>query len=335
KKNGYKIEYIVADGKENENIGGIKIIDVGYSKIRLFRPFTSTLRIYRYFKISDSNIIHFLDPGFLIYALFLKKKIVIYDVHEDVPQDIFTKHYIPFFLKHVISFITRKIEDFVSKRLSGIITATPHLAYKFKKINPNTIDINNYPSLSEFNHQPTTEKQKAVCYIGELTKVRGIKEIVQAINGTDTKLILGGRFPDENFFQSIIKINSWKQVDFLGYLSRKDVQRVYNISIAGLVILHPTKSFYYSLPVKMFEYMAMGLPVIATNIPLWKEIIDKYNCGICVTYDNIEEIAEAIKKLVSLPKLAAKLGENGKIAVHNHFNWEEEEKKLLNFYKDL
>lgn len=104
---------------------------------------------------------------------------------------------------------------------------------------------------------------------------------------------------------------------------------------AGIVCLHPMVNYLLGLPVKMFEYMAVGLPVIASNFPLWKKIVEENNCGICVSPLNPEEIAKAIEYLIEYPEEAKKMGENGRKAVLEKYNWENESKKLLKIYEKL
>ena len=78
-----------------------------------------------------------------------------------------------------------------------------------------------------------------------------------------------------------------------------------------------------------------GLPVICTDFILWQKIIEDYQCGICVQPDNVDEIASAIQFLLDNPDVAKQMGENGRRAVAEKYNWGVEEKKLLKLYADL
>jgi glycosyltransferase involved in cell wall biosynthesis len=106
-------------------------------------------------------------------------------------------------------------------------------------------------------------------------------------------------------------------------------------SMAGLVTLHPIINYRDALPVKMFEYMAAGIPVIASDIPLWRSIIESADCGICVDPFDPGAIAGAIDSLFENPERAWRMGENGRKAVVSKYNWSIEEKKLYRFYADL
>src|SRR5690606_2331394 len=106
-------------------------------------------------------------------------------------------------------------------------------------------------------------------------------------------------------------------------------------SIAGLVTLHPKINYFDALPIKMFEYMAAGLPVIASDFPLWRQIIEADDCGICVDPLSPEAISEAINYLAANPAVAERMGRNGQRAVEEKYNWSAEERALLEFYGSL
>ena len=85
----------------------------------------------------------------------------------------------------------------------------------------------------------------------------------------------------------------------------------------------------------MFEYMSAGLPVIASNFPKWKNIIDETNCGICVNPLDPNEIAKAIEFFLTNPEKAKEMGQNGRKLIEKKYNWSIEEKKLNAFYSSL
>jgi glycosyltransferase involved in cell wall biosynthesis len=148
------------------------------------------------------------------------------------------------------------------------------------------------------------------------------------------KLKLAGDLP-ENYQAELEQSPGWKHVDALGFINRKDSIKLKETSIAGLVTFLPYPNHIHAQPNKIFEYMASGLPVIGSNFPLWKEIIEENNCGICVNPENPKEISEAINKLSVNPSLVQEMGNNGKRLVIEKYNWSVEESKLISFYKKL
>lgn len=118
----------------------------------------------------------------------------------------------------------------------------------------------------------------------------------------------------------------------MGFLNRSEVAELLSKASAGLVLFHPYPNHIDAQPNKMFEYMSAGLPIISSNFPLWKEIVEGNSCGICVDPLNPTAIREAIEQIIRNPDDAAQMGRNGRSAVESKYNWETESFKLLKFY---
>jgi glycosyltransferase involved in cell wall biosynthesis len=124
-------------------------------------------------------------------------------------------------------------------------------------------------------------------------------------------------------------------VDYLGWQSRREAVKLLGRVRVGLVVLHPTPAFLESYPVKLFEYMAAGLPVIASDFPLWREIVSKAEAGILVDPRNPAAIAGAIDHLLRHPDDAARMGANGRRAVLQRYNWSQEASKLVDLSRKI
>lgn len=326
---------IVADGLGDEITDGINIHDIGKSKGRTER-FIKTVNKAKEKALSiNADIYHIHDPELLRIVKKIKKTgaKIIFDAHEDLPRQIITKPYIPKFLRKTIAVLIENYENKIGKILDGIITATPHIRNRFLRINTNSIDINNFPLLSEVEISETQEaKQNKVCYIGAISRIRGITELITALEYTKVKLDLAGEIP-QNYRKELMQIKGWKNVNELGYVDRKTARRIKRESLAGMVTFLPVPNHINSQPNKIFEYMASEIPVIGSDFPLWKEIIENNNCGICVNPSNPREIAKAINYLAENPEKAKEMGKNGNKSVPEKYNWENEQKKLLDFYK--
>ena len=150
----------------------------------------------------------------------------------------------------------------------------------------------------------------------------------------DFFLELAGEIENEEISKKIRSINK-DSINYLGVLKRNQIVALISKSKVGLVLLHPTPNHLNSLPVKMFEYMAGGIPVIASDFKVWKEIIEGNNCGICVDPLDLNAIQNAIQFLVENESQRSKMGENGQNAIRNKYQWETEFKKLQNVYEKL
>ncbi|NEP55944.1 MAG: glycosyltransferase family 4 protein [Symploca sp. SIO2G7] len=335
----YQVNLIVADGKGDQHSECVRIFDVNVTKRRINRIIATPWRIWQKARLVDTHIYHFHDPELIFIGLLLRAsgKKVIYDVHEDLPRQTLGKYYIPQRLRKITALGLELIENFAAKYFDTIVTATPHIRDRFLKLDCNAIDVNNYPILSEL-HTPNLnwqQKEKAVCYVGGITEIRGIFTMIEAMSQVEGKLFLGGDFSSFQEKEQAIKTQGWSNINELGYLNREEVAQTLEKSMAGLVVLHPLINYLDALPVKMFEYMSASLPIIASNFPLWRQIIEKNNCGICVDPLNPQEIAQAIQWIFDHPQEAEQIGKNGRKAVEEKYNWETESKKLLALYQEL
>ncbi|MFQ3579823.1 MAG: glycosyltransferase family 4 protein [Bacteroidales bacterium] len=332
------VSLIVADGLGDTVSNQIKIYDIGKAKGRKER-FVKTVNIALKKALSiKADVYHIHDPELLRIIKKLKKSgaAVIYDAHEDLPRQILNKPYIPKSLRNFISHVIEKYENRKAKIANGLIAATPHIRDRFLKINPNTTDVNNFPKIDDIVYNDNwDERELAIAYIGGIFKTRGILETLEAIKDSNIKLLLAGKFSPETLEAECRNHPGWKNVIYFGFLDRNGINDILKQARIGMVILENTPSYIVSLPVKMFEYMAAGLPVMASDFDLWKSIVEAENCGICVNQKDVNEINQKLNQIIYNTELLKEMGRNGRNAVVNKYNWSIEEKKLISFYKNL
>lgn len=327
---GYEV-YEVARGEKFEK-DGIHIMGVGQiSESRYKRMTEGAKQVYQKALELNCDIYHFHDPELLPYGLKLKRrgKKVIFDSHEDVPGQIFGKTWIPKPLRVVVSRLYRKYETYVVKQLDAVVAATPHIAEKFEGRARKVVIVNNYPKLDdiEFHNTSFAERDAIVCYAGGIGDLRGEKIMIEAMKDVNGVLILAGEHEEKEIKEGTIK--------YIGKIDRVGINKLYGQAIVGLCILKPIENYYYSQPIKMYEYMAAGLPFICSDFPGWRKIAEESKAGICVNPNDTELIGKMISMLLLDRDKAQSMGRSGREYVLNHCTWNIEEQSLLSLYDEV
>ncbi len=341
---GYDVS-VIARHPRPEVVNGIRIIPLALPGHRVSRMLRTGWQIYRKALAERADVYHFHDPeligvGFL---LRLHGKKVVYDVHEDVPQDILHKFYLPRWVRRPMSWMASTIEALAARLLSGVVVVTPSIAERFARHSKQVVMVRNfaipeqYPPLAEI---PWEERDPAVIFLGSMSRNRGIRELVEAIElvpaSLNPRLRLLGPFSMTDLPAELEKLPGWARTENLGEIKdRERIGKILSKVRAGLVTLYPIPQLMVAYPVKIFEYMAAGIPIIASDFPLWRRIIDGAGCGLLVNPLEPREIAAAIEYILIHPDEAEAMGKNGRMAMETEFNWAHEEGALLDFYNDL
>lgn len=337
-KAGYKV-YLVAPGDSYEK-NGIHIVGVGAPPAgRLARMIFFAKKVYQTALAVDANIYHFHDPELLPYGLRLKKrrKMVIFDCHENYTEAIREKNYISIPLRKIVYHFYNFEEKRVCRRIDGVITVTPNIVEHFQKIALRTVQIANFPILRE---RPFIAKQEnTIIFAGGITADWNHHILLRAMEKLPTVQYLLYGVGSENYLRELQAFPAWERVHYFGEVPHLQILD----QLAGAQIGVALTSYSSNSNgkegtmgnTKIFEEMMMGLPVVCTNYVLWDEFVTRYHCGICVDPENVEEIVSAVQFLLDHPEEARQMGENGRRAVKEVFNWEAEEKKLLALYEDI
>jgi glycosyltransferase involved in cell wall biosynthesis len=288
----------------------------------------------------EADIYHFHDPELIALGIVLKLlgRRVIYDAHEELAKQVLAKHWIPRSVRRPVSFVTGFVERMAARWFDGIVAATPAIAKNFP---PNkTAVVHNYALPGEMEDQeggPYAWRGPCVAYVGAICKERGLREAIDALELIDkqrpVRLLLAGSFRPPTLEQELRACEGWKHVEYWGQCNRGDVANLLGQARVGLVTLLPTPNHLWSHPIKLYEYMAAGLPVVASDFPLWRQIIESAGCGMLVNPESPEDIARAIHWLFDHPAEAEAMGRRGRKAVEEQFNWPSQLKLLLELYE--
>lgn len=333
---------LIAPHDHDETVKGVRIKAVPRPKNRLHRMTGTVWRVFRAALKERAGLYHFHDPELIPIGVLLKLfgKTVIYDVHEDLPRQTLGKYWIPGWMRPLVMRAAELAEYIGPVMFDGVIGATPAIARRFPR--KKTVIVRNFPLLDEFmavEARPYTQRAPVIVYIGGLNEFRGLNEMVKAVGlrpgPPGVCLKLAGNFSPPGLEAQMSLVPGWEKVEYLGWQSREGVARLLAEARIGLVLLHPRPNYLTSLPVKLFEYMAAGIPAVASDFPLWRGIVQGAGCGLLVDPLDPRAVSEAISWLLENPKEAEAMGRRGREAVLRYYNWNSEAKKLLELYEKL
>lgn len=290
---------------------------------------------------SDADIVQLHSPDLLRYVGRLKKagKKIIFDSHEFYPLQIMERAYIPRPLRKLVSKLYRQFETYTLKRIDAVLyPCTVGGKNLFEGRSRRAVKIENYSMpITDVSFTSGSASARTAIHAGGLTEARGITTLAQAVSRTDASLILCGPFSSVEYQKKVLSLCPVGQIEYMGNLSREALFEQYARAAIGICTLHAVGQYALldNMSTKVYEYMQVGLPVVMSNFPCYQHWNNQYHFGICVNPENADEIASAITYLLDHPEEAKQMGENGRRAVKEEFNWGVEEKKLLALYEDV
>lgn len=354
---GYKV-HLVAQHRYHlpKEYPNVEVQALSMPKSRLHWPWF-VADVYEVAKYFRADYVHIHDPALIPIAILLKlqnNSKIIYDIHENYIKSIGRNLWIPKLLRKPIALIYRLFEKIVLPYFDALVLAADDLADSYN--HKNITVVANFPRIETINQigkqslnaelcKDKTEVQFRGVYIGILTKKRAIAELIEAfeylnkgINPPKYVLLLGGNFIEKDLESLVLqKVEKHSFVEYLGYLTLDEMLKTFANSDVGFIYFHSNpnavSSTYRSN--KFFQYMALGVPTIVSDYPMWKEAVERIGCGVAVNAEDPSSIAEAVKYLAEHPEERKKMGQNGRKATLEKYNWEQEAKKLLNLYENL
>lgn len=339
RKAGYQVSLIVNDDIADEEIDGVKILSTKFQPSNRIERFLKGYRMVKNkIREVDAEIYHFHDPELLFLALSLKRKgkKVIFDSHENIREDIKDKEYIPKRIRVLISKLYGLFEGYVLKRIDAVIGVSLGQMKLLGQIGNNATMITNFPELVNIKAR-SKDKREGICFAGGINSYWSHEKIIDVLEDVKVKYMMCGP-TDENYLHYLKGHRNWKYVEYKGIIKHENVEDFLGGSIAGMALLRPVHNMDKEGTLgntKLFEYMRAGIPVIATDFSLWKEIINENKCGICVDINNRSEILNAIRYLSEHEEEARIMGENGQRIFVEKYNWETQVPILLDLYKKI
>lgn len=362
---GHDVSLVIRNPGD-EVVNGVKILAVPAPKSRLERVTLTAARVaWRGWK-SGAQVLHFHDPelipwGFVLRALGRK---VVFDVHEDFSQAAGVREWIPDGLRHLVSWAYTAVAR-MANRTFEVVIAERYYERSF----PGATPVLNYPHLDRSERLRSVDRDASrpdairLLYAGTASESRGaLLQAALAQHLPGSTVHFSGRIPAE-LAPRMIEAAGDVHVGLLAkdgsmewvkrsskpeseastvilqgvnyFVTHEMVEAFCEPWTAGLAIFPLNDHYYEKELTKFFEYMAAGLPMVVSDFPVWRAIVDADSCGFCVDPANLEQAVERIRWLHQNPEEARAMGERGRQAVVTKYSWQSQQKNLLGLYNRL
>jgi glycosyltransferase involved in cell wall biosynthesis len=344
---GYQVT-LVAPGIGSSMRNGVKIVSFRKHGSRFERFLLTAYRAMHAALEVNADVYHFHDPDLLPWmaVLAMTGKKVVYDVHEYYGFTLQTSAWLPQLLRKPTAKVMDWFEKNASSLFAGIITVNPHMQNLFLNVNQHVITVRNLPLpwfINQTDHRMPGSRMKTV-YVGGMNMQRGYGIIMKTMQLVRERLPeaecqIVGSVDYSDVDESVARLGDGSSattgVEGTGFVPFERVPQYLNDAAVCWLPLQSTPNYEHAEPVKLFEYMASGRPIVASNLKFVKKIISHAQCGILVPPDDPRAHADAHIHLFTHPKEAAEMGARGRKAVLEHYNWKNEEQTMLHFYHDL
>jgi glycosyltransferase involved in cell wall biosynthesis len=335
---GHDVALHVADGLGDATVAGVRIIDVGRPANRVTRATLSAACMWQRATRQRPDILHFHDPELIpggILARLAGRRIV-YDIHEYYRVHLRETAALPGFAAVLLAHAYGAAERCAAACLDACVVVTPHM----QRVLPlrRSVVVANHARAEEFRPGPlpASARQPGVCYVGVLSATRLVEVMVDAAATANARLTLAGRWYPQDYRAAVATRPGWGVVDDLGQIDRMRMQQVLDASRAGLLVVDLHGDEVHSSNNKLFEYMAAGLPVIASDVEFVREVVARHGCGLLVSPPaDMRAVAAAISWILANPERADSMGKAGRLAVETEYSWEREWLRLLSLYEEL
>jgi len=338
---GYEVTVIAPADFEEQVVDNIRVIGVPRVRSRWGR-----MRVWRHIlrevKRLKPDIVHFHDPELLLIAPYFCPARVIYDCREHYAEAVLWRHWIPKPLRYPLSVLVSWLEPALARWTDAIVIVEDSQAEMFREIGKPLVLLYNFP-VWDCVPEPHID-DKIVIHVGSHSEARGCRTMIETMRLVtsriaDVRLLLVGPF-DSAAYESeirelILEYGLKDTVELVGLVPYADVPKWIARAAVGVIALRATSQYRKGIPSKLFEYMACGIPVVAGDLPATRRFMESASCGFLVEPSNPQQYADAIIYLLGHPEEAKRMGENGRRAVEETYNWEKEENKLLDLYAEL
>lgn len=344
---GYRVT-LIARGESSDRRDGIRVIGVRAPRWRPARVFATPWVVLTLALKQSGSVYHLHDPELLVVGVLLKwltRARIVFDVHENIPAQIRTKGWIPRLLRKPAAILYRAVERTLLPLYDAVVLAEDSYGPLYAW-HPRVHVIHNYP-LEVPQQVLPTESPRAirVIYVGGISRARGAMTMLEAAallreeNLPLCWILIGG--PDSRSLEAEMRDYVRGHdldgvVELRGRRPFQEAQDEIARSDIGISVLAAIPNYIDSLPTKLLEYMMASLPVIASDFPLWRSLLERFGCGIVVPALDAAGLADAVQKLSASRELRKTMGQSGRQGlVDARMTWPNEAPRLCALYEEI
>lgn len=288
---------------------------VGRSRARAIREARRVLREAH--GQADLVILH--DPELLLAVWGQRRRLrgmrIMWDVHEDVPTLFSMRSWVPRWAAPPLRAVARFLVRWAERNLEIIVAEESYLG-AFRRRHPVVANAVTIPT----SVPPPSGNQ--VVYVGRVTVQRGANEMIALANeltGEARVVIIGPA--DQEVTQNLHDAVAEGALEWRGFVPNEEALAAIEGSIAGLSLLHDVPNYRHSLPTKLAEYGAHGVPIISTPNPSSASFVERDGAGVLVPFGDVADMAKAVRGLIANPERAAEIAASGRKTASELFDW--------------
>jgi glycosyltransferase involved in cell wall biosynthesis len=341
---GYSV-CLVVPGTGSYSLEGVDVEFVAPPRNRWDRIFRTARTVVLRALEFDPVIIHLHDPELVPWIPFIRARgvRVVFDMHEDFPLQLAQKQWVSSWLRPLLRFSAKCVER-VFLPWAAVVYAEKSYAGSRGWVR-HSVEVLNYPDLNifeEIDEQQGDGDIPSIGYMGSITAERGIFVILDALrilrdSGQEVRFCCIGDGPAKTLqsIRNYVIKHNLKGVELVGYVPPEVGVKHLMGCMVGLAVLQPLPNYVDSYPTKIFEYMALGLPSIVSDFPLYSGLVNDCQCGVTVDPTDSLALAQAIGMLVVDDNIRAEMGRRGRKKAMSDYSWDSQARKLIGFYELL
>lgn len=263
----------------------------------------------------DVIVLH--DPELLIAMAYLRLgNAIVWDVHEDTGAAMVAKPWLPGLVRPLARAAVHTLEDFAERRYRLMLAETGYRS-RFHGVHPVVLNTTYVPDTVV---PPGSDR---VIYVGHLTAARGVDTLAETARRLASSGIIVDVVGQADGYAKAVLLDAQAEnvLTWHGFIPNNKAMALLDGALCGVSFLRDLPNYRHSMPTKVLEYMAHGVPVVTTPLPSAVTLAQVHKCGIVVPFDDPEAAAEAVLRLRDEPGLRNSMGERGHRAARMSYHW--------------